>query len=86
MRTNHRIEITIGPYETYEDKLLGLKASFEAFVTVTDPAESAKLAKYKELLPVMEANLPIPEDMKTVRGAESPIRVKKDRESLTSSV
>jgi hypothetical protein len=69
------VEVTIGPYETYEDELLGLKASFEAVVTVSDPEASAKLAKYKGLLPEMEQNLPIPDDVKTVRGSESPIRV-----------
>ncbi len=69
------VEATIGPYETYEDELLGLKASFEAFITVADPAASARLAGYKELLPAMEDNLPIPDDVKTKRGAESPIRV-----------
>jgi hypothetical protein len=69
------VEITIGPYETYEDELGGAKAAFEAFVTVADPDASKKLARYKELLPDMERNLPIPEEMKTVRGAESPIRV-----------
>jgi len=69
------VEITIGPYETYEDELAGAKAAFEAFVTVADPEASGKLARYKELLPDMERNLPIPDGMKTVRGAESPIRV-----------
>ena len=37
------IELTIGPYETYEDELFGYKAAFEAFVTLRDEAESAKL-------------------------------------------
>merc|ERR1711892_793326 len=75
MDLDSRIEITIGPYEIYQDKLNGLKASFEAFVTVTDPVESGKLSKYKSLLPEMEQNLPIPDDMKSERGSESPIRV-----------
>jgi hypothetical protein len=70
-----RVEITIGPYETYEDELLGLKGSFEAFVTVADPAASADLARFKALLPAMEAHLPVPAEVKTKRGAESPIRV-----------
>jgi hypothetical protein len=69
------VEITIGPYETYEDELLGLKASFEAFVTVADPVASKKLAIYKDWLPKMEKNLPVPAAVKTKRGAESPIRV-----------
>jgi hypothetical protein len=75
MDLDSRVEVTIGPYETYEDKLLGLKASFESFVTVSDPAASARLAKYKRLLPDMERNLPVPDEVKTVRGRESPIRV-----------
>jgi len=69
------VEITIGPYETYEDELLGLKASFEAFVTISDPKASADLARFKNYLPDMEQHLPIPDAMKTKRGAESPIRV-----------
>lgn len=69
------VEITIGPYETYEDELLGLKASFEAFVTVSDPKASQALAGYKDWLPKMEQHLPVPDDVKTKRGAESPIRV-----------
>jgi len=69
------VEITIGPYETYEDELLGLKASFEAFVTVSDPRASADLARFKNYLPDMEQHLPLPAALKTKRGSESPIRV-----------
>lgn len=70
------IEITIGPYEVYEDKLFGYKAAFESFVTITDPEESKRLARYKAELPAMERNLPIPHNMKNLdRGSESPIRV-----------
>ncbi len=75
MDLDARVEPTIGPYETYEDDLLGLKASFEAFVTVSDPAASAKLAHYKRLLPDMESNLPIPAGAHGKRGGDSPIRV-----------
>jgi hypothetical protein len=75
MDLDARVEPTIGPYETYEDDLLGLKASFEAFVTVSDPAASAKLARYKKLLPDMETNLPIPAGAHGKRGGDSPIRV-----------
>nr|MCH9684788.1 hypothetical protein [Deltaproteobacteria bacterium] len=75
MDLDSRVEITIGPYETYEDGLMGLKASFEAFVTVSDPEASKALAKYKAYLPKMEQNLPVDDSVKTKRGAESPIRV-----------
>lgn len=75
MDLDSRVEITIGPYETYEDQLLGLKASFEAFVTVSDPDASKKLGVYKEWLPKMEQHLPVGKQVKTKRGSESPIRV-----------
>ena len=45
MDLNAPIDVTIGPYETYEDELFGYKAAFEAYVTLTDAAESAKLRK-----------------------------------------
>ncbi|HEX7184408.1 MAG TPA: peptidase [Thermoanaerobaculia bacterium] len=70
------VEVTIGPYETYEDGLFGYKAAFEAFVTVNLPKESAALARFKERLPWLERNLPIPDEHKNLsRGTESPIRV-----------
>lgn len=76
MDVDSRVEITIGPYETYEDGLFGYKAAFEAFVTVTDPAESARLARFKDVLPWLESSLPLPEaDKNPNRGSDSPIRV-----------
>lgn len=75
MDLDSRVGITIGPYETYEDQLMGLKAAYEAFVTVSDPEASEALAKYKKYLPQMEEHLPVDDAVKTKRGAESPIRV-----------
>lgn len=70
------IEVVVGPYETYEDRLFGYKAAFEAFVCVANPDDSARLARYKQELPYLERNLPIPDEHKNLdRGTESPIRV-----------
>ncbi len=70
------VEITIGPYETYEDGLFGYKAAFESFVTVALPEESRALDRYKARLPWFERNLPIPDEHKNLtRGSESPIFV-----------
>jgi hypothetical protein len=33
------IDVTIGPYETYNDELFGYKASFEAYICLKDDAE-----------------------------------------------
>ena len=70
------IEVTIGPYETYEDELFSYKASFEAYVTLRDDAESAKLARFSQHLQELEDNLPIdPKYRNPKLGAAAPIRV-----------
>ncbi len=70
------IEVAIGPYEVYTDRLYGTKTAFESFVTLRNPEESAALAKYKNYLRTMEENLPIPDEHKNFqRGFESPIAV-----------
>jgi hypothetical protein len=70
------IEITIGPYETYEDELFGYKAAFEAYVTLRDQAESGKLKKFSQYLQELENNLPIePRYRNPTLGAASPITV-----------
>jgi hypothetical protein len=70
------IDVTIGPYEVYEDNLFGYKAAFEAFIAVRNPADSRRLVDLKDFLPGMERNLPIPDEHKNLgRGSESPISV-----------
>ena len=70
------IEVTIGPYETYEDELFSYKAAFEAYVTLRDQAESAKLAKFSRYLQELEDNLPLEARYRNPKlGAASPIRV-----------
>jgi hypothetical protein len=70
------IDVTIGPYETYEDELFGYKAAFEAYVTLRDEAETAKLAKFSQYLQELEDNLPIEARYRNPKlGAASPIRV-----------
>lgn len=70
------IEVVIGPYEVYEDRLMGLKASFEAFVTLRDDEDSRKLARVASMLDELEANLPIDDRHKNFsRGKSSPISV-----------
>jgi hypothetical protein len=70
------IDLTIGPYEVYEDAIFGYKASFEAFVALRNPADSKKLDGIKRYLPKLEASLPIPSEHKNPnRGSESPVSV-----------
>jgi hypothetical protein len=73
---DHTIEVVIGPYEVYEDELFNYKAAFESFLTVRDPEESVKLAKFANYLNDIEKNLPIADEYKNFnRGSESPIVV-----------
>ena len=70
------IEPTIGPYEVYEDELMGWKAAFESFVTVVDPGASEQLGVLVEHLRDLEAALPIEERYKRLdRSFESPLAV-----------
>ena len=70
------IDVTIGPYETYEDELFGYKASFEAYVTLTDAVESAKLEKFGQHLQELENNLPLEARYRNPKlGASAPMRV-----------
>lgn len=70
------IDPTIGPYEVYEDALFGYKAAFESFITLRDPAQSARLDRLAAYMPDLEAALPIPDEHKYLdRPFTSPISV-----------
>jgi hypothetical protein len=76
MELDAPIDLTFGPYETYEDELFGYKAGFEAYVTVRDEAESEKLKKFGGWLQELENNLPFdPKYRNPKLGAAAPIRV-----------
>jgi hypothetical protein len=70
------IDITIGPYETYNDELFGYKASYECYVTLRDEKESQKLAFFSSHLQEVENHLPIdPKYRNPKLGASAPIHV-----------
>ena len=70
------IDVTIGPYETYMDELFNYKAAFEAFITLRNDAETAKLQRFSQYLQEIENNLPIDPALRNPKlGALSPIRV-----------
>jgi hypothetical protein len=76
MELDSAVEPTIGPYEVYEDEWFNYKAAFEAFITVRDAAESAKLAKFSGELQDIENHLPIDTALRNPRlGGMAPIRV-----------
>ncbi len=65
---NNPIDLIIGPIETYEDQLFGYKTAYEAYVLIKDQAWSQRLARYTRLLPMLQKQLPVPDQFK----AESP--------------
>ena len=69
------IEVVIGPYEVYEDRLMGYKAAFEAFITLRDPDYSDRMKVVARYQKQLESNLPIPAKYMTKRGTSSPISV-----------
>ena len=71
------VEIVIGPYEVYEDNLLGIKAAYESFVYINDLEEMKKIKGYLDYLAEMQKMLPVEQkykDMK-VAGLKSPLNV-----------
>jgi Peptidase family M49 len=70
------IDITFGPYETYNDELFNYKAGFETYITLRDEAESNKLKAFAAHLQEIENNLPEDPQFRNAKlGASAPIRV-----------
>lgn len=70
-------EATIGPYEVYFDKLLGLKTSFEAFVALPDKDATAALKKFTPLVPEFDLMLSKEFDFKP-KGVANTLEVVSD--------
>ena len=70
------VDVTIGPYETYNDELFGYKAAFEAYINLRDEAESAKVKFFADHLQDVENNLPMDPKFRNPKiGALAPIAV-----------
>lgn len=70
------LDITIGPYETYNDEILGYKTAFEAYVSLRDDDETARLTVFTQHLQEIENNLPIDPTYRNPKlGGAAPIRV-----------
>ncbi|KAB2007054.1 hypothetical protein E1A91_D10G001500v1 [Gossypium mustelinum] len=75
MELDSKLDVTIGPYETYEDSLFGYKATFEAFIGVRDEKATAQLKLFSDNLQVLEQNLPMDDTYKSKDIIAAPIRV-----------
>lgn len=63
MKSN-RIDIVVGPIETYEDALFGYKAGYESYTLIKDMEWSRRLARYTAMLPELQRGLPVPDQYK----------------------
>jgi hypothetical protein len=76
MQIDAPIDVTIGPYETYNDEVFGYKAAFEAYITLRDEQEAAKLKMFADHLQEIENSLPLDAKYRNPKlGALAPIRV-----------
>jgi len=71
-----KFDIIFAPYETYDDGLLGVKATYGAAVLIRNSKESQKLAMFQKYVADIQDALPLaPEDRPSKRGLETPMEV-----------
>lgn len=51
------VDLVVGPYEVYEDQLMGLKAAYEAMVLGRDFVETGKIQHFQHELPSLRRSL-----------------------------
>ncbi|KAH9303969.1 hypothetical protein KI387_008373, partial [Taxus chinensis] len=75
MELDSQVDLTIGPYETYEDSLFGYKATFETFIGIRDEVATSQVKLFSNHLQDLENNLPLDDKYKSKHVTTSPIRV-----------
>lgn len=75
MELDSKLDVTIGPYETYEDGLFGYKATFEAFIGIRDDKATEQIKLFGDQLQFLETNLPMDNVYKSEDVIAAPIRV-----------
>lgn len=59
-----KMDLVIGPDETVDDQLLGIKRSYEAFVLLKNEQRSAMLADFTSRIPELQKELPCADEYK----------------------
>ncbi|XP_051119712.1 nudix hydrolase 3-like [Andrographis paniculata] len=75
MELDSKLDVSIGPYETYEDVLFGYKATFDAFIGVRDDDATTQVKLFGDQLQFLEKNLPMDDAYKNENVRAYPIRV-----------
>jgi len=69
-------DLIFAPYESYDDALLGVKATYGASVLIRDEVESRKMEAFQKYVPDIQDALPVPErDRPSKHGLETPMEV-----------
>lgn len=69
---DNKIDVVIGPIETYEDRLFGYRTGYESYVLIKDLEWSAELTRFAAFLPELQEGLPVPDAYKAeTPGTES---------------
>ncbi len=63
--SDSKMDLIIGPNETKDDHLYGVKRSFNAYVLLKDLEKTSQLEKFVALIPKLQEDLPIEEEYKT---------------------
>ncbi len=73
---NPKFDVAFAPDETYDDGLLGVKATYGAAVMIRNPEESRKLEIFQKYVGDIQDALPLaPEDRPSKHGLETPMEV-----------
>jgi hypothetical protein len=71
-----KIDLIFAPYETYEDTLLGVKATYGTSVMVRNEEESRKMETFQKYVADIQDALPVAErDRPSKHGLETPMEV-----------
>jgi hypothetical protein len=71
-----KFDLIFAPYETYDDTLMGLKASYGAAVLIRNAEESQKLAVFQKYVADIQDALPLAaEDRPSKHGLQTPMEV-----------
>lgn len=73
------IDVSIGPLETYDDKLSGQKTFYKINLLLVDKSAAATLDKFKAAVPDLQMNLPVPAEYRPDQtGTMTPIELADD--------
>ncbi len=72
---NTPLEVVIGPFEQYEDELMGVKAFYEGMLLAIDAERCATLSEIEQALPTLAEKIPCPANSKSSVGGLAPMIV-----------